>query len=273
MCSCWRVCQGISSALQSKKLLNCIKYLDTAVDCVDTTMFPLQATVFFSKNTAMFNGSVFARGVWSCFPVLDQEEGWRPSINSSSYQWALGRSNQGGFVPLCVSLCRRYHFPLCGALLCRWHLPCSLLLSLILACCHVTVCRDVQCSGNHCSISGTNTSATVTSAPDTVNMYSVHASICAAGTPCNKWSQVLTRHPHNFPMRQENMRRGGVQGLATGLNRSSDKDKRHLKRVWKPFIKGDLNRVRCESGRVVETWIKHNSAVRPEVFWMRAILT
>lgn len=125
MCSCWTVFQGINSALQSKKFLNCIKYLDTAVDCVDTTMFPLQATVFFSKNTAMFNGSVFARGVWSCFPMLDQEERWRASINSSSYQWALGRSNQGGFVPLCVSLCRRYHFPLCAALLCRWHLPCS----------------------------------------------------------------------------------------------------------------------------------------------------
>lgn len=125
MCSCWTVSQEISSALQSKKFLNCIKYFDPAVDCVDTTMIPLQATVFFSKNTAMFNGSVFARGVWSCFPMLDQEERWRPSINSSSYQWALGRSNQGGFVPLCVSLCWRYHFPLCGALLCHWHLPCS----------------------------------------------------------------------------------------------------------------------------------------------------
>lgn len=29
-------------------------------DCVDTTVFLLQATMFFSNNTAMFNGSVFA---------------------------------------------------------------------------------------------------------------------------------------------------------------------------------------------------------------------
>lgn len=232
MCSCWTVFQGINSALQSKKFLNCIKYLDTAVDCVDTTMFPLQATVFFSKNTAMFNGSVFARGVWSCFPMLDQEERWRASINSSSYQWALGRSNQGGFVPLCVSLCRRYHFPLCAALLCRWHLPCSPPLCLWFW--HAVMLLFVVMFS---AVEIAAASGEQTPAPDTINMHSAHASICVAGTPCNKWSQVLARHPHNFPMKQENMRRGGVQGLATGLNRSSDKDKRHLKRAEKHSLK------------------------------------
>lgn len=57
--------------------------------------------------------------------MLDHEKRWRASINSSSYQWALGRSNQGSFVPLCVSLCRWYLFPLCSALLCCQHLPSS----------------------------------------------------------------------------------------------------------------------------------------------------
>lgn len=38
---------------------------------------------------------------------------------------ALGRSNQGSFVPSCVSLCRWYLFPLCSASLCFQHLPFS----------------------------------------------------------------------------------------------------------------------------------------------------
>lgn len=216
MCSCRRVFQGISSVLQSKKFLNCIKYLDTAVDCVDTTMFPLQATVFFSKNRAVFNGSVFARGVWSCFPMLDHEERWRASINSSSYQWALGRSNQGGFVPLCVSLHRRYHFPLCGSLLCRRHLPYSVPLSFWFwhaVMLFVVMFRAVKI-----------TAALVEQTPVSQSQQLLTLSICTAsicvvmlaGTPCNKRSLVLSRQPHNFPTKQENLRRGGVQGLATG---------------------------------------------------------
>lgn len=97
-------------AFQGKKSLNCIKYRGNIVDCVDTTMFPLQATMFFSNNRAVFNGSVFARVVWSCFPMLDYEERWRASISLTSYQWVLGRGSQGSFVPTSppawVSLCR-----------------------------------------------------------------------------------------------------------------------------------------------------------------------
>lgn len=88
------------------------------MNSVDIIMFPLQATVFFSNNRALFNGSMFARGVWSCFPMLDYEERWRASINLSSYQRVLCRSNQDGFVPLCVIFCRWHHFPLCSSYLC-----------------------------------------------------------------------------------------------------------------------------------------------------------
>lgn len=94
-------------------------------DCVDTTMFPLQATMFFSYKRAVFNGSVFARGVWSSFLMLDHGERWRACINLSSYQKALGRSSEGGFVLLCVSLCKCYHFSSGRALLCRQRLPFS----------------------------------------------------------------------------------------------------------------------------------------------------
>lgn len=64
------------------------------------------------------------------FLTLYQEERWRASINLSSYQWAWSRSNQDSFVPLCVSLCRCYHFSLCSSLLCLQHLPLSPLLRL-----------------------------------------------------------------------------------------------------------------------------------------------
>lgn len=118
-------------SLQSNKVLNCIKCRDTTEDCVDTTMFNLQATVFFSNNRAELNGSGFARAVWSCFSIQGHGEKWRPSINISSYQWVLGKSNQGGFVPLLVGLCRRYHFPLWSALL--YHLNSTLSYSGVLS--------------------------------------------------------------------------------------------------------------------------------------------
>lgn len=43
-------------------------------------MSPLQATVFYSKNRTVFNGSMFARAVGNCFPIMDhEEEKWRAS--------------------------------------------------------------------------------------------------------------------------------------------------------------------------------------------------
>lgn len=69
-------------------MLNCIKYREGAVDCVDTTLFPLQATMFFSNNRAMFNGPMFARGVWSCFfkaGPCGKMEGLHQFITLSSY--------------------------------------------------------------------------------------------------------------------------------------------------------------------------------------------
>lgn len=85
--------------LPSKKLLNCIKWRGATVDCVHTTMFPLQATVCFSNNRAVFNGCVFAREVWSCFPLLDHEERWRASINSSSYRGHYAEAIRAALCP------------------------------------------------------------------------------------------------------------------------------------------------------------------------------
>lgn len=156
-----------------------MKYWGTTEGCVDTTMSSLQATVFFSNNRAVFNGSVFARGACRCFPMLDHEERWKASISSSSYQWVLARSNQGGFVPLCVSLCRWYRFSLCSALLCCQHLLLRFFLDFDM------LFPDClwRCSVHwkkHCSISGTNTSVTV------VELICVVMSLVFIGTPRNK---------------------------------------------------------------------------------------
>lgn len=187
--SCWH-CKSFSwnkfAPQSKKKILICIKYRGATVDCVDTTMFPLQATVFFSSNRAVFNGSVFARGVWSCFPMLDHEERWRASIDLSSYHTALGRSNQGGFVPLCVSLCRWYHFVLCSALLCRQRLP-STLLWFERA---VPWLSAAMFSANCCNISGTNVSTPVTANPPRYQHTQLHGYMLSClvfiGTLCNK---------------------------------------------------------------------------------------
>lgn len=48
---------------ENKYFLKLYKVQRNTVDCVDTTLFPLQATVFFSDFSAVFNGFVFARGV------------------------------------------------------------------------------------------------------------------------------------------------------------------------------------------------------------------
>ncbi len=134
-------------------------------------MFPLQATVFFSNNRAVFNGSVFARGVWSCFPMLDHEERWRASISLSSYQWALGRSNEGDFVVPRVSLRRWYHFPLCSALLCLHFSP-------LLCLWFWHAVPWLQCTESDCNISGTNMSVTVTATLHATNIHKCMHLLC-----------------------------------------------------------------------------------------------
>lgn len=148
---------------------------------------------------------VCAKGVWIFFGVfftLDHEERWRASINFSSYQWALGRSNQDGFVPLCVSLCRCYHFSLCRALLCLQSFPLSPPLCLwFLACRSVTVCDDIQWTANHCNISGTDECHS-DSNPPCCRHTQLHEYMLSClvfiGTAHNKQSQALSRQPHTF---------------------------------------------------------------------------
>lgn len=85
--------------------------MESTVDFVDTTMFPLQATMFFSNNRALFNGFVFARAVWSCaFFLLDQgRDGGPPSI----HHLIRGQRQSGRLCAPVCGFCRWYHFPLC----------------------------------------------------------------------------------------------------------------------------------------------------------------
>lgn len=104
----------------------------------------------------MVNGPLFARGVWSCFPTLDHREGWRATVNLSTYQWTLDRSSRGGFVALCIRLCRHC----CGSLCSK-----PFFALLIMVSCTVTVCYDVQCTANHCNICGTNSHSVAVTEP------------------------------------------------------------------------------------------------------------
>lgn len=130
------------------------------------------------------------------FPILDREERWRASTNSSSYQWALGRSNQGGCVPLCVRLCRHYRALVS---VCCHRLPHSPPVSLILFGCPMTVCCDDQFTENHCSISGTNVN--VTAAIHT-NQYTQRTcfDICCH-VSCSLARQVTNNHKFSHGIR------------------------------------------------------------------------
>ena len=136
-------------------------------------MFPLQATMFFSNNRAVFNGSVFARVVWSCFSMLDHEERWRAYINLTSYQRVLGRGSQGGFVPHVCQPVQMVSFSIvwCFALSTVSSLSCPLL-------CYVFDFAMLSCdflsrsTGNHSNMSGTNLSVTVTATLLATNIHS-----------------------------------------------------------------------------------------------------
>ena len=132
-------------ALQSKKYSNCIKYREKNCRLCGHNNVPSPGNRVFLQQQCVFNGSVFARGVWGCFPIQDHEERWRASINSSSYQWP--EEIRAALCPCVSAWCRWYRFPPCCALLCRQHLPFTPppRLSLWLRCC--SHCRTAQLRG------------------------------------------------------------------------------------------------------------------------------
>lgn len=69
---------------------------------------------------------------------------------------------------------------------------------------------------------------------------------------------------------QQNMRRGGVQGLAMEQNRSRELGQKRPKRGFEPFIRGELIvKTRTWEGARGAEWLKLESSIQAWGFWCR----
>lgn len=192
-----RVCVIQSKKKKNNKIFQKIERNNC--ELLDTTLFPLPATMLFSWELCLTD--MFAKESWSCVLLLHREERWRVSVKSSSFRWTLNSCSRGRSVLLCVP-----------TLMLSFVIVCIFISSpppLLLACSPMTAAAWVeQTRLSHW--------LWLPHVPKHTELHGykgqLHVLCLLACRTAN--NHELSRQPRVFTATQQNMRRGGVQCLA-----------------------------------------------------------